>query len=109
MWKRERQAANFGSEWMMLPVACRIQPQDLTCGARCRQRVQHRQNWCRSDSRAEQHQRPLAGLQNESSARRADVESIPDTNMVPQPGSSCAIRLNFHADAIALRREGTGE
>src|SRR5262245_48537170 len=29
--------------------------------------------------------------------------------MVPQVGSGRPIRLNLHADSIALRREGTGE
>src|SRR5216684_6020831 len=55
---------------MMLPIASRVQPQDLPCRVGRRQRVQHRQNRRRPDSRAEQHHRPLSGPQNEASARR---------------------------------------
>ena len=93
----------------MLPIASRVEPQDLPCRAGRRQRVQHRQNRRRPDSRAEQHHRPLSGLQNEASARRADVESIAHPDMLPQVGSSRPIRLDLHADSIALRREGTRE
>src|SRR5206468_4891850 len=107
--EREHEAPDFGGEWMMLPIASRVQPQDLPCRAGLRKRVQHRQNRRRSDSRAEQHHRPLSGLQNEASARRADVESIAHPDMLPQIGSSRPIRLDLHADSIALRREGTRE
>ena len=93
----------------MLPIASRVQPQDLPCRTGRRQRVQHRQNRRRSDSRAEQHHRPLSGLQDEASARRADVESIAHPDMLAQVGSSGPIRLDLYADSIALRREGTRE
>ncbi len=93
----------------MLPIASRVQPQDLPCRPSRRQRVQHRQNRRRPDSRAEQHHRPLSRLQNEASARRADVESIAHPDMLPQVGSRRPIRLDLHADSIALRREGTRE
>src|SRR5262245_61251791 len=107
--EREHEAADFSSEWMMLPIASRVQPQHLPSRADRRQRVQHRQNRRRPDSRAEQHHRPFAGLQNEASARRADVESIAHPDMVPQVGSSRPIRLDLHADSIALRRDRTRE
>ncbi len=93
--EHRHEAADFGGEWM--------------CRAGRRQRVQHRQNRRRPDSRAEQHHRPLSGLQNEAPARRADVESIAHPDMLPQVGSSRPIRLDLHADSIALRREGARE
>src|SRR5262249_32703013 len=101
------EAVDFGGEWMMLSIASRVQPEDLSCRVERRQRVQHRQNRRRPDSRAEQHHRPLSGLQNEASARRADVESMAHPDMLSQIGSSRPIRLGLHADSIALRREGT--
>ena len=109
MREREHQAADLGGEWMMLPIASPVQPQDLPRRAGRRQRVQHRQNRRRPDSRAEQHDRPLSGLQNEASARRADVENIAHPDVLPQVGSSRPIRLDLHADSIALRRERTRE
>src|SRR5215468_8802285 len=101
--------ADFGGEWMMLAIPSRVQPQDLPCGSGRRERVQHRQNRRRPDSGAKQHDGPLSRLQNEASARRADVESIAHVDMLPEVGSSHAIRLELHADSIALRRNGTRE
>jgi hypothetical protein len=86
--EREHEAADFGGEWMMLSIASRVQPQDLPCRAHRRQRVQHGQNRRRPDSRAEQHRRPLSGLQNEASARRADLEGLAHPDMIPQVGLS---------------------
>src|SRR5262249_45077996 len=105
----EHEAADFGGERMMLPIASRVEPQDLTGRASRCQRVQHRQNRRRPDSRAEQHHRPLSGLQNEASARRAGVESITHPDMLAQVSSGRSIRLDLHADSIALCREGARE
>src|SRR5260370_23319934 len=107
--EREHEAADFGGKWIMLPLASRVQPKDLPCRAGRRQRVEHPQNRRRPDSRAEQHHGPLSGLQNEASARRADVENIAHPDMLPQVASSRPIWLDLHADPIALRREGTRE
>src|SRR5262252_2507391 len=107
--ERDHEAADFGGEWMMLPIASRVQPQDLLRRPGRRQRMQHRQNRRRPDSRAEQHHRPISGLQNETSARRADVKSIAHVDMVPQVCSSRSIRLDLHADSIAFRRQRTRE
>src|SRR5262249_33172410 len=103
------QAADFRREWMMLPIASRVQPQDLPCRAGLCQRVQHRQNRCRSDSGAEQHERLISGLQNEASARRADFESVAHPDLLPQVGSSGAVRLDLYADSIALHGERARE
>ena len=46
---------------MMLPIASRVEPHHLSCRARRRQRVQHRQNRRCPDSGAEQHERSLSG------------------------------------------------
>src|SRR5262249_22694526 len=97
--KREYQAADLHGEWMMLPIASRVQPQDLLCGARGGQRVQHRQNRRRPDPRAEQHHRPISGLQNETSARRSDIESVAHTDVLAQVGSSRPARLDLYADS----------
>src|SRR5262249_7116814 len=105
IWEGKHEVADFDGEWMMLPIASRVQPQDLPYRARPRQRMQHRQNRRRPDSRAEQHHRPLSGLQNETSARRADTESIAHPDMLPQVAPSHTIRLDLHADSIAFRRE----
>src|SRR5262250_1567977 len=86
------EATDFGGEWMMLPIASRVQPPDLPRRVSLGHRVQHRQNRRRPDSRAQQHHRPLSELQNEASARRADVESIAHADMLPEVGSSHAIR-----------------
>src|SRR5262249_43929529 len=107
--ERDDEAADFGGEWMMLAIASRVQPQDLPCRAGRRQRVQHRQNRRCPDSRAEQHHRPLSGLQNEAPARRADVESVAHPDVLLQVGASRTIRLDLHADSIALHRERTRE
>jgi hypothetical protein len=93
----------------MLPVASRVQPKERSSRVGRRQRVQHRQNRRRPDSRAEQYHGPLPGLQNEASARRADVEDIAHPDKLPQVGSSRPVGLDLHADPIALRREGTRE
>jgi hypothetical protein len=103
--EQEHEATDFVGKRMMLPIASRVQPQDLPCGAGPCQRVQHRQNRRRPDSRTEQYHRPLSQLQNEVSARRADVESIAHPDMLSQVGSSLAVRFDFHADSIALCRE----
>src|SRR5262244_2414067 len=71
--------------------------------------MQNRQNRCRSDSPAEKHDRPFSGLQNEAPARRADFDSIALPDMLPQVVPGHTIRLNFHTDSIALRRERTRE
>src|SRR5205823_3425349 len=107
--KREHEATDFGGKWMMLSIASRVQPQDLPCRAGRRESLEHRQNRCCPNSRAEQHERPLSGLQNEASARRAYVESIAHPDMLPQVRSCRPIRLHLHADSVALRREGTRE
>jgi hypothetical protein len=109
MREREHEAADFGGEWMMLPIASRVQPKHLPRGTGRRQRVQHRQNRGRSDSRAEQHHGPLSGLQNEASTRGADIENIAHPDMVAQVCSSRPIRFNLRADSIALPRERTRE
>src|SRR4029077_7072863 len=44
MRERRHKAADFGGEWMMLPLTRRVQPPDLPCRADRRQRVKHRQN-----------------------------------------------------------------
>src|SRR5215471_123027 len=64
--EREHEAPDFDSEWMMLTVPSRVQPQDLSCRASCGQRVQHPENRRRADSRAEQDDRSLPRLQNEA-------------------------------------------
>src|SRR5215510_15929873 len=71
--------------------------------------MQHCQHRRRPDSRAEQHYRPLSGLQSETAARLADVEPIADSHMVLDVVTSRAVRLELHADAITLRRLGTRE
>src|SRR5262249_55030512 len=78
------EAADFGGEGMMLPIASPVEPQDLPWRAGRGQRVQHRQNRRGTDSSAEQYHRPLSGLQNEASARRTDVEGIAHPDMLAQ-------------------------
>ena len=102
--EHRHERADFRDERMMLPIACRMQPQHLPCRASRRQRVQHREHRRRSNSRAEQYDRPLAFLQDKVSARRADVERVTDTDMLVQVASSRAVRLEFHADPISLGR-----
>src|SRR5262245_27060271 len=59
--EREQETADFRGKWMMLPIASPVQPQDLSCRVGGCQRVQHRQNRRRPNSRAEQHYRSLSG------------------------------------------------
>ena len=101
--------AYLGGEGMMLPIASPVEPQDRPGRAGRRQRVQHRQHRRRADPRAEQHHGALSGLQNEASARRADVERIAHPHVVAQVRSSGPVRLDLYADAIALGREGARE
>ena len=107
--EREHQPIDLAGEWMMLAIASPVQPPHLPRRASRRQRVQHRQNRRRTDSRAEQHDRPLSRLQDETAARRADVKNIADPDMLPQVGSRRAMGLDLHADSIALPRRGTRE
>src|SRR5258705_2102261 len=109
MCEREHEVADFYGEWVILPVASRAHPEDLSCRTGCCQRVQHGQNRRRSDPCTEQQHRTLSRLQNEASARRADVESIAYPEMVSQVDSSRAIRLDLHADSITFRRSWTRE
>src|SRR5262249_4095945 len=109
MRERAHQPADLAAEWMMLPIARPVEPQDLPCRAGRCQRMQHRQNRRRSDARADQQQRALSRLQDEAAARRADVENIAHADMVPQVDSSRPIRLDLHADSIALRGYRTGK
>ena len=44
---------------------------------------------------------PLARLQNEASARRADVERVAHPDLVAQVRPGRPVRLDLHADAIA--------
>ncbi|MGY4410231.1 hypothetical protein ACVWW4_001967 [Bradyrhizobium sp. LB7.1] len=60
-------------------------------------------------ARAEQHHRPLSGLQDEASARRTDFEDIACLDEVLQIVSSGSIRLDLHTDPIALGRLRAGE
>src|SRR5262249_6532 len=45
------------------------------------------------------------GLQNEASARRADVENISCPDMFLEPVSSHSVPFDLHADSIALGGE----
>src|SRR5215469_3611429 len=101
--KRVHETADFGGEWMMLPIASRVHPQNLACRTGGRQNVQHCQNRRRPDSRTEQHDWALARLQNEASAWRTHIENIADADMVAEVRTSGRIRLNLHTDSIALR------
>src|SRR5436305_12495615 len=92
---------------MVLPIASAVKPQYLTCCAGCRERVQHRENGRSPDSSAEQYYRPVTGLQNKASARRADIHGVAHVKVIPQVSSGRAIRFHLDADPIALRREGT--
>src|SRR5262249_10619299 len=71
--------------------------------------MQHRQNRSCPDTGAEQDHRLLCGLQNEASTRRAHVENVAYTNTLLEVSSPCAVRLDFHADSIALSRKRTRE
>lgn len=104
--ERGHQAADFGRERMMPTIARCVQPPDLTRGAGRRQRVQHRQYRRCPDSRTEQHQRPFPGLQNKAAARRTDVERVAHHDVLSQVSSRRPLRLDFHTDSIALRRDG---
>ena len=101
--EREHESTYFGGEWMLLPITSRVQPKNLPCRAACNQRVQHGLNRRRPDSRTEQYHRALSRLENEASARRADIEYIAHPDMVAQVSSTGPVRLNLHADSIALR------
>src|SRR5262249_13186210 len=107
--KRESQTPHFRREWMMITIASTVQPEDLSPRLRRRQRVQHRQDRRCPDACTEQNDRVFSRLQHEAAAGRADVECIADPNMFSDVVSSRAIRLDLHADAVALRRWRTRE
>src|SRR4029450_2444384 len=92
---------------MMLPIAGPVQPEHFPRRVRRRQRVQHRQNWSRPDARAEQHDRPLAGLQNEASARRADFESIPPPPLPPRARAAAPPRAPHPRALSVLQNEAS--
>src|SRR5262249_8629906 len=103
--KRAHEVADFSGKRVMPAITCGMDPEDLPCRAVSRQGVQHRQNRCHSDPSADQRDRSLSRLQNETSARRADVESVAHTDMLPQVAPSHTIRLDLHTNSITLRRE----
>src|SRR5207237_352856 len=96
--------ADFGGEWIMFPITSRVHPQDQTCRTGGRENVQHCQNGRCSNSRTEQHDWALAGLQNETSAWRTDIENVAHADMVPHIGSTGPIRLNLYTDSITQCR-----
>src|SRR5262245_47797766 len=89
---------------MVLAIASAVQPENLTCRTLRRQRVQHRQDGRRPDSRAEEHDGPFAGFQNETSAWVTDVQNVARSHVFLQVGSGDAMRLDFDADPIAFGR-----
>lgn len=105
----KHEAAYFVGEWMMLPVACGMQPEDLSCRAGRCQGVQHGQNGRCSDPCAEQHHRSFSGLQGKASAWRTHIEDIACPNVIPQVAPGRSARLDLHADPIVLRRLRTRE
>src|SRR4029077_11744511 len=100
--EREHETPHFNSECIVLPIASPMKPQDQSRRAGSCERVQHRQNRGRTDPCAKQHDRALARLQDEASARCTDIERIAHAYMLPKVGSSYPIRLDLHADAVAL-------
>src|SRR5262245_65461257 len=82
----EHEMPHFSAECIVLPIASPVQPPHQSCRAGRRKRVQHRQNGGRTYARAEQHDRALAGLQDEASARCNDVERLAQQS-TPQPVS----------------------
>src|SRR5260221_2084121 len=60
-------------------------------------------------SSAEQYDWPLFRLQNETSARRANVESVTYTDVLSQVISSRSIRLDLDTNSIMLCREWARE
>ena len=88
----------------MPAVARGVQPQHRTRRMRRRQGVQHRKDGRHPDSGADERHGPLAGLQEERPARRADFEKIPHPHVVSHIGTPYAVRFDLHADPIAIRR-----
>jgi len=107
--ERLHEPADFDTERMVLPITSRVQPQHLSCWAGRRQRVQHRQSRRCPDACAQQHHGPVSGSQDETSSRRADVESVAHTDMISEESPCRPIQLDFHADSVLLRRGGTRE
>src|SRR6476660_2702035 len=97
---RAHEAANLGGERMMLPVASPVEPQDRPGRAVRGQRVQHCQDGGRPDSRAQQHNWPISGLQDKAPTRRADVERIAHPDVLAEVRSGGPMRLDLHADSI---------
>ena len=95
---------NLGGEKKMSAVARGVQPQHRTRRMRRRQGVQHRKDRRHPDSGADERHGPLAGLQEERPARRADFEKIPHPHVVSHIGTPYAVRFDLHADPIAIRR-----
>src|SRR4051794_10230524 len=96
MRELRHQPPYFSAEGMMLSIVSRMEPQNLPRGTLRRQRMQHRQHRRRPNSRTEQHQRPLPGLQNEASARRTYIKPIAHPHLLFQVGSSRTIWLDLH-------------
>src|SRR5262245_43332538 len=107
--KREHEATDFSGKGMMLLITSTVQPPDWSCRAGRRQGVQQRHHSLCSYSCTEQDHRSLAGLQKKAAARRADVERMADSDMLAKVPTGRAVRLDLHADPIALRRYGTRE
>src|SRR6478735_3324015 len=101
VWDSSDQAPDLCSERMVLPVPSLIKPQDRPTRLCRRQLVQHREDRCRTDPSAEQHDGAAFVPQCEAATWQGDVQAVADPER-SQTGSCRAVRFELHADAIAL-------
>src|SRR5262249_46261002 len=71
-------------EGMRPPVAGAVQPPDLSRGGLRHQGMEHRQYRCRADPRAEEHHRPVPGLEGEAAPGLAHLEDIAGSYLAVQ-------------------------
>src|SRR5262249_26218128 len=94
--ERLEQASRLRGEGMILPVASSVHPPDFACGSIRNERVQHGQDWRRTNPGAEEHHAPIARLEDKAPARGARVQAI------AEEGARRAVGLHLHADTVLL-------
>src|SRR3954463_3515395 len=103
VWQALEQLSHLLGERMFVSVASSINPPHLACRWFGRKRVQHRQDRSHSDSRANQHDRPLVCFQNEAAPRRAHFQYVTDLDIREEIVAGGLVAFPFNAETIALR------
>src|SRR2546421_2571092 len=100
--KHPEKLSHLRGEGMGLAIACTVQPPDRPRRSARSQRMQHREDGCRADSRTQEHHRAVARLQDEAASRFADIKDVARSNAAVEVGPGGAVWFHLDADAIVF-------